>query len=119
MTTTQRPAFELPRLQLLPPSAEPSPAPAPVQVVAPAPESLPVLPVRPAPIAAPAPAPAPAPAAAAAAPRIVAHVATPPRAPHRRDGALGLTLGAAALVLVFALALAAQQAMHGWPPGAH
>lgn len=114
MTATRRPAFELPRLQLLPPSTVAAPRPRVVVAPAPLPAAPTLSPGAPTPaIVAARPVPP-----TVRAPVVVVPV-VPNRAIHRRDGALGLTIGIVILTLVLAAALTAQRTMHGWPPGMH
>ena len=131
-TTRPRPAFQLPRLQLLPPAELPTRAPAPAAPIAP-PSPIPTLEAHGAANVGIVETDA---AQIATFPTLEAHGAAnvgivepaAPAAPiqiapirpiHRRNGALGLTIGVVLLTLVLAAALTAQRTMHGWPPGAH
>ena len=123
MTTTTRRPFELPRLQLLPiaeqvTSAVPAAADAPRPMAAPTRIPVPTFVAAPTPEFVPAPVQPPV-AIAPVTPTVHVPVVVPTRPLHRRNGALGLTIGIVLLTLVFAAALAAQRTMHGWPPGAH
>lgn len=117
MTAIRRPAFELPRMQLLPLPELPDLQPRPPAAMPPVESTIVAPPI--AQLAPPALIATVAPVARVDAVPLAAAPVISRRAVHRRDGALGLTIGIVLLTLVLAAALTAQRTMHGWPPGMH